>query len=208
MTDLIESEDELLDPQPGPAAAAAPHRLAAAVHRLRARLPLGGGGSETDPARRRRMTLGALLALALAAGAGATGVIVHSRDLHTTQAHAQDRMLLRLLGGGATLTFDAGGPGTGTASNLPGTFGAPLNAYFTLALRNDGAKPLQVTGVGISVARGGRARQALVPDPRARRFGGGDRPGRRALHRIGPAAVPVGRDRDRAHAGREGRGRR
>jgi hypothetical protein len=151
MTDLIESEDELLDPQPGPAAAAPPHRLAAVVHRLRARLPLGGDGSEIDPARRRRMTLGGLLALALAAGAGATGVLVHSRDLHTTQAHAEDRMLLHLLGGGATLTFDAGGPGTGTVSNLPGTFGAPLNAYFTLALRNDGAKPLQVTGVGISV---------------------------------------------------------
>ena len=34
---------------------------------------------------------------------------------------------------------------------MPGTFGAPLNAYFTLALRNDGAKPLQVTAVRISV---------------------------------------------------------
>lgn len=151
MTGLIESEDELLDPQPGPAAAARPGGLAAFLHRLRAGLPLGGAGRETDPARRRRVVLGSLLAVALAAGAGATGVVVHSRDLHSTRAETRDRLLLHLLGGGATLTFDAGGAGTGTASNLPGSFGAPLNAYFTIALRNDGAKPLQVTAVRISV---------------------------------------------------------
>jgi|GEM_PF-3510442 len=151
MTDLIESDDELLDPQPGPAAAARPHRLAASLHRLRARLPLGDAGREIDPARRRRVVLGSLLAVALAAGAGAAGVLVHSRDLHSTRARTQDRLLLHLLGGGATLTFDAGGPGTGTADNLPGSFGAPLNAYFTIALRNDGAKPLQVTAVRFSV---------------------------------------------------------
>jgi hypothetical protein len=34
---------------------------------------------------------------------------------------------------------------------MPGTFGAPLNAYVTIALRNDGAKPLQVTAVRIPV---------------------------------------------------------
>lgn len=156
MTDLIESEDELLDPQPGPAAAAPPHRLAAALHRLRDRTPLAAG-REIDPERRRRRSLAGLLALALAAGAGATGVAVHSRDVGHARAHAQDRMLLHVLGGSATLSFgNLNGSGSGSGSSDGSVFGGTsgqdsLPAYFTVALRNDGAKPLEVTGLRIAV---------------------------------------------------------
>ena len=149
MTDLIESEDELLDPPAGPAAAAPPHRLAAALHRLRARTPLGAG-DEVDPARQRRLGPAALLRVAIAAGAGATGVAVHSRDLSHAQSRTQDRLLLHLLGGSATLTFnptDSGADGLGS----PTMSQAPLSTDFTIALRNDGAKPLQVTDVKIAV---------------------------------------------------------
>jgi hypothetical protein len=148
MTDLIESEDELLDPPAGPAAAAPPHRLAAAVHRLRARSPLGTG-DEIDPERRRRLGVAALLAVAIAAGAGATGVAVHSRDIVHAHTRTQDRVLLHLLGGSATLSF--GGDSVYQGVGVPGTFQTPLSADFTVALRNDGAKPLQVTGVRIAV---------------------------------------------------------
>ena len=172
MTDLIESEDELLDPQPGPAAAAPPHRfgLAAAAHRLRERPPLGAG-CEIDPARRRRMTWPPCWPWPWRPARGPPGCSCTAATCTPREAHAEDRMLLHLLGGGATLTFDAGGPGTGTASNLPGTFGAPLNAYFTLALRNDGAKPLQVTGVGIwcpgwTCSAGPRSRPSRPAIPR------------------------------------------
>ena len=147
MTDMIESEDELLDPQPSPAAAR-PHRLAALSRRLRARTPLRAG-DEVDPVRRRRMTLGGLLALAWAAGAGATGVAVHSRDLHRAAARTEDRVLLHLLGGSATLTY--GGAATDGGATRLGGFDAPLDAEFIVALRNDGAKPLQMTGIRISV---------------------------------------------------------
>lgn len=147
MTDLIESEDELLDPPAGPAAAAPPHRLASALHRLRERSPLGAG-EEIDPERRRRLGLAALLAVAIAAGAGATGVAVHSRDLDHAQTRTQDRVLLHLLGGGAGMSF-GGDPYQGVG--VPGTFQTPLSADFTISVRNDGAKPLQVTAVGIAV---------------------------------------------------------
>ncbi|WP_194906879.1 hypothetical protein [Catenulispora rubra] len=148
MTDLIESEDELLDPPAGPAAAAPPHRLASALHRLRERTPLGAG-DEIDPERRRRLGLAALLAVAIAAGAGATGVAVHSRDLDHAQTRTQDRVLLHLLGGGAGMRF--GGDSVSQDIGAPGTFQTPLSADFTVAVRNDGAKPLQITAVGIAV---------------------------------------------------------
>jgi hypothetical protein len=150
MTDLIESEDELLDPQPGPAAAA-PHRLAATLRRLRDRTPLGSDTAvrTADPGRRRRTALALLLAATLAAGAGAAGVVVHSHDLARAQARTQDRLLLHLLGGSATLTFNnAGGTDGGTTS---GSFSTPLPSDFTVALRNDGAQPLEVTGVRLAV---------------------------------------------------------
>ncbi|MEZ0106908.1 hypothetical protein ABH920_000899 [Catenulispora sp. EB89] len=147
MTDLIESEDELLDPPAGPAVAAPPHRLASALHRLRERTPLGAG-EEIDPDRRRRLGLAALLAVAIAAGAGATGVAVHSRDLDHAQTRTQDRVLLHLLGGGASMNF---GGDISQDIGAPGTFQTPLSADFTVAVRNDGAKPLQVTAVGIAV---------------------------------------------------------
>ncbi|MEY9925589.1 hypothetical protein ABH926_000209 [Catenulispora sp. GP43] len=152
MTDLIESEDELLDPQAGPVAAAPPHRLVAALHRLRDRTPLGAG-FEADPERRRRRTLAGLLALALVTGAAATGVAVHSRDVGHARARTQDRMLLHVLGGSATLTFgDLNGSGSGDGSQvgrIPGI--DPLPADFTVTLRNDGAQPLEVTGIRIAV---------------------------------------------------------
>jgi hypothetical protein len=151
MTDLIESEDELLDPQPGPAAAAPPHRVLAALHRLRDRTPLGAAG-HADPDRRRRLVLAGLLALAVAAGAGATGVIVHSRDLKDARTHTQERMLLHVLGGSATLTFgNLDGTDGADVLTLPSTFQTPLAADFTVALRNDSAKPLQVSAIQISV---------------------------------------------------------
>ncbi|ACU76622.1 hypothetical protein Caci_7798 [Catenulispora acidiphila DSM 44928] len=148
MTDLIESEDELLDPQTGAVPAAPRHRLLAALHRLRQRTPLGSG-HEVDPERRRRRTLAGLLALALVAGAGATGVAVHSRDLRHARAQTRDRMLLHLLGGSATLTLTAANVANGLG--MPPDFQTPLSADFSIAVRNDGAKPLEVTAIAISV---------------------------------------------------------
>lgn len=151
MTDLIESEDELLDPpQPGPAAAAPRRRWATALYRLGERVRPDGADREADPARRRRRTLAGLLALGVAAGAAATGAAMHHRDVTHARDRAQNRMLLHLLGGSATLAFsptDGGINGLG----IQGNFQAPLTTDFTIALRNDGAKPLEVTGVGISV---------------------------------------------------------
>ena len=147
MTGLIESEDELLEPQVGPVAAAGRHRVLAAWHRLRARTPLGAG-PEVDPERRRRLALAGLLAVAMAAGAGATGAVVHSRDVGGAHARTDDRTLLHVLGGSGTLTF--GGSDVNDLG-VPGSLQSPLPADLTVALRNDGAKPLEVTAVRISV---------------------------------------------------------
>jgi hypothetical protein len=147
MTDLIESEDELLDPQPNPAG---PHRLVATLRRLRDRTPAAGAATPgADPGRRRRTATALLLAVAVAAGAGAAGVVVHSHDLARAQARTQDRLLLHLLGGSAALTFDGAGPYQSV--KMPDNLSGPLPTGFTIALRNDGAKPLEVTGVGVAV---------------------------------------------------------
>lgn len=169
MTDLIESEDELLDPQPGPVAVGAPRRRwAAALHRLRERTPLGAPDGGADPVRRRRRTLTGLLAAGVAAGAAATGVAMHSHDVTHALARTQNRTLLHLLGGTATLTFtptDGGVNGFG----LPGNFQAPLTTDFTIALRNDGAQPLEVTAVSIAVPG-----LDVVSSPPATTFAPGD----------------------------------
>ncbi|MBS2535236.1 hypothetical protein KGQ20_20950 [Catenulispora sp. NF23] len=154
MTDLIESEDELLDPQAGPPVVTPPHRVAAAWHRLRDRTPLRSVRSvrsvrETDPERHRRLVLAGLLAVAVAAGAGATGVAVHRGDLHGAQARTQDRTLLHLLGGSAALTLSESGDYGGV--DLPGSLQTPLQAHFAIAVRNDGAKPVDVTNLRMTV---------------------------------------------------------
>ncbi|WP_194922466.1 hypothetical protein [Catenulispora pinisilvae] len=151
MTDLIESEDELLDPQAGPPVLTPPHRVAAAWHRLRDRTPLRSVRSvrETDPDRHRRRVLAGLLTVAVAAGAGATGVAVHRGDLHGAQARTQDRTLLHLLGGSAALTLSESGDYGGV--DLPGSLQTPLQAHFSIAVRNDGAKPVDVTNLQLSV---------------------------------------------------------
>ncbi|NUR61889.1 MAG: hypothetical protein HOV87_25000 [Catenulispora sp.] len=187
MTDLIESEDELLDPQPAPGAAGRA-RLAALARRLR-----GGGGigtetgtdtdtgtgtgvggdnaadteaadaetsdveggtwpedpaeAEIDPRRRQHLTRVAALALALVAGASAAGVAVHKADLHRNASQVQDRVLLHLLGGGASLTY--AGTGARDGVSLPDTFDTPMATDLTIGLRNDGARRLEITGVQI-----------------------------------------------------------
>jgi hypothetical protein len=146
MTDLIESEDELLDPRPasGPAAEGG---LAALARRLRARTSLSGRPRAADPKRRRRAVQGGALALALVAGASAAGVAVHRVDLHRDQSRVQERMLLHLLGGGASLTY--AGTGARSGLSLPDRFDSPMPTDFTIGVRNDGARPLEVTGVRI-----------------------------------------------------------
>jgi hypothetical protein len=154
MTDLVESEDELLDPPSGPAAAAPLSPWVSRLHRLRERLAPGGAepDAEADPARRRRRILAGLLTVAVAAGAAATGAAVHSRDVAHAQTRTQDRMLMHLLGGTASLTFgDLSQDSLSNGFTLPSSLQIPLAAGFTVALRNDGAKPLEVTGIQISV---------------------------------------------------------
>lgn len=163
MTDLIESEDELLDPQPAPGRAGE-GKLAAAARRLRARglvrgLSGAGGlgglggltsrsdGEEDDPRRRRRAVQAGALTVVLVAGAGAAGVAVHRTDLHRSQSQVQDRMLLHLLGGGASMTYSGSGARSGMA--LPDSFDAPLPTDFTIGVRNDGARAMEVVGVRI-----------------------------------------------------------
>ncbi|MFD0631161.1 hypothetical protein ACFQ9X_05460 [Catenulispora yoronensis] len=161
MTDLVESDEELLDPLPrplpGPAAGSrdrdrpsALGRLAAAARRLRAGTPLGGDPDDpdgADPQRRQRLLRAGALALALAAGAGAAGVAVHRVDLHRDQARVQDRLLLHLLGGGASLTY--AGTGARDGVSVPDSFAAPLATDLTIGLRNDGALPVEITGVTV-----------------------------------------------------------
>ncbi|GAA1992861.1 hypothetical protein [Catenulispora subtropica] len=144
MTDLIESEDELLEPQPAPGPSGVTG-LAALTRRLRARTPFGGSGA--DPQRRPRAALAGVLAVALAAGAAAAGVAVHRADLHRERTRGQDRMLLHLLGGGASLAYAGTGARSGQA--LPDAFDAPLPTDFTIGVRNDGAKALEITAVRI-----------------------------------------------------------
>ena len=198
MTDLVESEDELLDPQPAPGDGPRT-RLAALARRLRGRVGLGagpavdaagtaadvgtadadttdadttdagatGGGAtgsatdaegrtapespdspaEADPGRRQRLTRGAALALALVAGASAAGVAVHKADLHRNASRVQDRVLLHLLGGGASLTYAGNGARDGVL--LPDSFDTPMPTDLTIGLRNDGARRLEIVGVRI-----------------------------------------------------------
>lgn len=143
MTDLVESEDELLDPQPAPETAPR-NKLAGAWRRLRARLPFG---ADSDPRRRRRAVLACGMTVALVAGAGAAGAAVHRADLHRNRSHVQSRILLHLLGGGASMTFNSN-DGRGYEL-VPDRFDTPLAADFTVSLRNDGAQPLDITGLQI-----------------------------------------------------------
>jgi len=143
MNDLVESEDELLDPQPAPQAA--PRTKAAGVlRRWRAQLPFG---ADSDPRQRRRAVLACGMALALAAGAGAAGVAVHRADLHRDQSRVQSRILLHLLGGGASMTFlSVDGSGH---TVVPDRFDIPLATDFAISVRNDGAQPLDIRAVRI-----------------------------------------------------------
>jgi len=149
MTDLIESEDELLDPQQGPGAAEPP-RLLTAWRRLRDRTPLGGraAGTEPDPRRRQRAVVAVLMTVAVTAGAGAAGVVVHSHDVSRDRTRSENRLLPHLVGGGATLTLGDMSP-SGGITTQPVDLAAPLPVDFSITLRNDGELPLEVASVEI-----------------------------------------------------------
>ncbi|MFL6110624.1 MAG: hypothetical protein ACJ786_04645 [Catenulispora sp.] len=142
MTDLVESEDELLDPQPAPEAAPR-SKVAGVLRRWRARLPFG---ADSDPRQRRRAVVACSMALALLAGAGAAGAAVHRADLHRDRSREQSRILVHLLGGGASMTFDSADSGRAV---VPDRFDTPLAATLTIGVRNDGAQPLNITAVQI-----------------------------------------------------------
>ena len=199
MTDLIESEDELLDPQPG---RRPPRRTGwpppctgcatvAAAHPARDRsrtAPAAGPGRPADPGRGGR-------------GRGDRGGRAPARPA-PAQAHTQDRMLLHLLGGSATLSLSELGPYPGTIT--PEGSDTPMEANFSIALRNDGAKPLRVDRHPVQDARGRRDRHPGRGDHRPWRRGVADRPDRRALQRRRPPGIPVRGDGDRAHRRRQG----
>jgi hypothetical protein len=95
------------------------------------RLPQLGGSR-----RYHQFLRAALTAVAVAAVAGAAGVATHTGDLHRAANQQRDRTLLRLVGGGMTLTYPT-----------PVSFDGPLATLMQISVRNDSAQPQTIISV-------------------------------------------------------------